>query len=148
MSKTDYKKQVVDFVKSAKPRSTGHKIVSQDGFLDGVVAQVEYTDSQSEVKQWVIVTKKYSGYADSDSQLIQQMNVATAKASAKWDWVNQIFNIGGLISLVLVVTASYLAIATEGKDIPEFLKASLLTIVGFYFGGYIHQSKKRKESDG
>jgi hypothetical protein len=30
------------------------------------------------------------------------------------------------------------------SDIPEYLKASLLTIVGFYFGGLVYQSKNKK----
>ena len=147
MSNTDYKKQVVDFVKSAKPRSTGHKLLSQDDFLDGIVAQVEYKDDTTDAKQWIVITTKHSGYADSESQLIQQMNVATTKYSNKWNWLNQIFNIGGLIALILVATASYLSISKGMQDIPEYLKASLLTIVGFYFGGLIHQSKKKKDTE-
>ena len=143
MSKLDYKKKVVDFVKSAKPRSTNHKLLSQDEYLDGVVAQVEYEDNEKNTKQWIIITKKHCGYADSESQLIQQMNTASSKYAGKWDWFNQIFNMSGLIALVLVGTASYLSVAKGVSDIPEYLKASLLTIVGFYFGGLIHQSRKK-----
>jgi hypothetical protein len=58
------------------------------------------------------------------------------------DWINHIFNMSGLITLVLVGTASYLSVAKGVADIPEYLKASLLTIVGFYFGGLAHQSRK------
>ncbi len=147
MNKLDYKKKVVDFVKSAKPRSTGHKLLSQDEYLDGVVAQIEYSDNGQNIKQWIVVTTKHSGYADSESQLIQQMNTASSKYAGKWDWINQIFNMGGLIALVLVGTASYLSIAKGMSDIPEYLKASLLTIVGFYFGGLIQQSRKKKDNE-
>ncbi len=147
MNKLDYKKKIVDFVKSAKPRSTNHKVVSQDEYLDGVVANVEYSDNQDHIKQWIIVTKKHTNYADSESQLIQQMNTASSKYAGKRNWVNQIFNIGGIIALVLVGTASYLSVAKGMSDIPEYLKASLLTIVGFYFGGLIQQSVKKKNGD-
>lgn len=139
----DFKKKVVEFVKSAKPRSTGHKIVSQDEYLGGVIAQVEYQDDNTNIKQWVIITKKHEGYADSESQLIQQMGAASNKHSSKLDWINQIFNIGGVIALVLVATSSYLTINNADGNIPEHLKASVLTIVGFYFGGLIQQKRKK-----
>ena len=144
MSKKDYKKKVVEYVRSTKPRSTGHKILSQDEYLDGVVTQIEYSDNNSIVKEWIVFTGKHTGYADSESQLIQQMNTASDKYSTKWDWLNQIFNMGGFIALILVSTASYLTLFKGVSDIPEYLKASLLTIVGFYFGGLVYQSKNKK----
>jgi len=149
MLKQDYKKKVVDFVKSSKPRSTGHKLNSQDDFLDGVVAQVEYTDGEDDAKQWVIVTSKYTNYANTESQLIQQMNAASNSFSTKFDWLNQIFNIGGIIALVLVGTAAYLSLTNPSSEIPEYLKTALLTVVGFYFGGYVSQRLRKKGgSDG
>ena len=46
MSKKDFKKKVTDFVKSSKPRSTGHRLISQDEFLDGVViAETDVTNT-------------------------------------------------------------------------------------------------------
>lgn len=144
MSKKDYKKQVVEYVRSTKPRSTGHKILSQDEYLDGVVTQIEYSGNNSIVKEWIVFTGKHKGYADSESQLIQQMNNASDKYSKKWDWLNQIFNMGGFIALILVGTASYLTVSKGVSDIPEYLKASLLTIVGFYFGRLVYQSKNKK----
>ncbi len=147
MNKIDYKKKVIDFVKSSKPRSTNHKITTQDDFLDGVVAQVEYTDGRPNVKQWIIVTSKHTNYADTESQLIQQMNVASNNYSNKLDWLNQIFNIGGIIALVLVGTASYISIIEPNSEIPEYLKTVLLTVVGFYFGGYASQGIRKKNKD-
>ncbi len=58
MSSIDHKRKIVEYIKSVKPRSAGHKLLSQDEYLDGVIAQVAYTDSQEDIKQWVIVTKK------------------------------------------------------------------------------------------
>ena len=147
MSKKDYKKKVVDYVRSTKPRSTGHKILSQDEYLDGVVTQIEYSDNSHTIKEWIIFTGKHTGYADSESQLIQQMNTASDRYSKKWDWLNQIFNMGGFIALILVGTASYLTLFKSVSDIPEYLKASLLTIVGFYFGGLVYQSKNKKNDE-
>jgi hypothetical protein len=144
MSKKDYKKKVVEYVRSTKPRSTAHRILSQDEYLDGVIIQIEYSDNNSSVKEWIVFTGKHKGYADSESQLIQQMNNASDKYSKKWDWLNQIFNMGGFIALILVGTASYLTLSKGVSDIPEYLKASLLTIVGFYFGGLVYQSKNKK----
>lgn len=105
---------------------------------------MEYQDDGSKVTQYIIVSKKHSGYAETESQLIQQMNTAAEKGSVAIGWLNQIFNIGGIIALILVLTASYITIWTNATDIPEYLKASLLTIIGFYFGGYIHQAGKKK----
>ena len=147
MSKKDYKKKVTDFVKSSKPRSTGHRLISQDEFLDGVVAQVEYNDGSDKVEQWVVVTGKYTNYADSESQLIQQMNAASNIYSAKFDWINQIFNIGGIIALVLVGTASYISLSNPESEIPEYLKTALLTVVGFYFGGYVSEGLRKRQSN-
>lgn len=147
MNKTDYKKKVVEFVKSAKPRSTGHKLNSQDDFLDGIVAQVEYMDGSSRVQEWIIVTSKHTNYADTESQLIQQMNVASKSLSKKFDWLNQIFNIGGIIALVLVGTASYISLKNPSSEIPEYLKTALLTVIGFYFGGYVSQGLRKKNNE-
>lgn len=145
---TDYKQKITTFIKKAKPRSTSHKIISQDDFIDGVVAKVEYQDDENKISKFVIITGKYSGYADNESQLIQQMNSATDKISADNGFVNKIFNIGGIIALVLVLTASYLVVFNGAQDVPEFLKASLLTIIGFYFGGFVHQKSKGKQNEG
>lgn len=147
MSKPDNKTNIVNFVKSAKPRSTGHKVLSQDVFLDGVVAQVEYIDGTTNVKQWIVVTSKHTNYADTESQLIQQMNAASNSFTNKFDWLNQIFNIGGIIALVLVGTASYISINHPDVEIPEYLKTTLLTVVGFYFGGYVSQGIKKKNKE-
>lgn len=148
MNKVDNKKKVVEFIKTSKPRSVGHKLISQDDFLDGVVVKIEYSDNEENITQWVIVTNKHINYADTESQLIQQMNVATNNFTNKWTWLNQVFNIGGIIALVLVGTASYLSLSTPNVDIPEYLKATLLTVIGFYFGGYVSQEvgKKNKEN--
>ncbi len=131
------KNLILDYIKSAKPRSTSHKILSQDDYIDGKVAKVEYSDGNETVAQWVVVTKKHTGYADSESQLIQQMESASTKERDKIDWINQVFNISGLIALVLVGASVYLTISNPDGNIPEHLKASVLTIVGFYFGGLV-----------
>jgi hypothetical protein len=72
----DKTKQVVEFIRTAKPRSTNHKVMSQDQYLDGVVAQVTFNDNGNSTTQWVVITDKHKGYADSESQLIQQMGTA------------------------------------------------------------------------
>ena len=98
---------ILDYIKNAKPRSTGHKILSQDNYINGKVAKVEYVDGSAPVTQWVVVTKRHSGYADSESQLIQQMESASTKEQGKIDWINQIINISGLIALILVGASVY-----------------------------------------
>ena len=140
----DNKKRVVDYLKSAKPRSTAHKIMSQDEYLDGVVAKVEYSDNGSNITQWVVVTNNHTGYADSESQLIQQMGSASTSAKGKFDWLNQLFNISGVIALILVGTSVYITLTSQDGNIPEHLKASVLTIVGFYFGGLAHKKGSKK----
>ncbi|MEQ1546172.1 hypothetical protein [Methyloglobulus sp.] len=134
---------ILDYIKSAKPRSTGHKILSQDEFLGGNVAQIEYSDNSQTLTQWVIVTKQHKGYADSESQLIQQLESASNKDRERVDWINQVFNISGLIALILVCASVYLTINTPNGNIPEHLKASVLTIVGFYFGGLVKGKKNQ-----
>src|SRR5690554_4340592 len=103
-------KSILGYLKVIKPRSDGHKILSQDEYLDGKVAQVEYVDNGVPQKLWIVVTKTHKGYADSESQLIQQLESASNKARERINWINQIFNISGLIALILVVTSVYLTI--------------------------------------
>lgn len=137
---------ILDYIKSAKPRSTGHKILSQDEYLGGNVAQIEYSDNGQTLKQWVVVTKLHKGYADSESQLIQQLESASNKNRDRIDWINQIFNISGLIALILVCASVYLTINNSDGNIPEHLKAAVLTIVGFYFGGVVKGKKNQANS--
>jgi len=139
------KNVIFEFIKSAKPRSTGHKILSQDDYLQGKVARVEYSDGGSVIAQWVVVTKQHKGYADSESQLIQQLETASDKERSRIDWINQVFNISGVISLILVCSSVYLTVHNPDGNIPEHLKAAVLTIVGFYFGGLI--KSKGSKSD-
>ncbi len=137
---------IFEYIKSAKPRSTAHKILSQDEYMGGKVAQVQYQDKEQSITQWVIVTRLHKGYADSESQLIQQLESASNKEREKVDWINQIFNISGLIALILVCASVYLTITNKDGNIPEHLKTSVLTILGFYFGGLVN-SKKNQSSN-
>jgi hypothetical protein len=134
---------ILDYIKTAKPRSSGHKILSQDEFLGGNVAEIEYSVEGKTVTQWVIVTKQHKGYADTESQLIQQMESASNKDRKRFDLINQVFNIAGLIALILVCASVYLTIKTQDGNIPEHLKASVLTIIGFYFGGLVKGKKNQ-----
>lgn len=137
---SDPKKKTISFIRTLKPRSSAHKILSNDPYVGGFVSKVEYVDNEDIVIQWVIITKKYSGHADNESQLIQQMDVAFNKNNK--NWVSKIFNISGVIALILVATASYLFIVKDAPDLPESLKTIMLTIVGFYFGGLVKQKQK------
>ena len=119
----DNKKRVTDFIKSTKPRSTNHKVTSQDEYLDGIVAQVTFDDDSNNITQWVVITDKHQGYADSESQLIQQMGTAHNAAKEKFDWLNQVFNIAGFIALILVGTSVYMTLTSEDGNVPEHLKA-------------------------
>lgn len=138
MSK-DPRKIAVEIVRSARPRSTAHKVISQDTFLDGFVSKVSHQDDGVITSFWVVATSKYKNHAEKESQLIQQMNTAVDKHAAKWSWVDRIFNVTGWLAVTLIVVSAYLLI-TE-KEVPEFLKAAFLTIVGFYFGGLLNKGK-------
>lgn len=136
----------LSFIKQAKPRSTGHKVLSQEGYLNGTVAQIELSDNGKTLQLWVVVTKRHKGYADSESQLIQQLESASTKEQERIDWINQLFNISGLIALILVGASVYLTLNSEDGNIPEHLKASVLTIVGFYFGGLLRERGKKEHA--
>jgi len=137
--------EILEYIKKAKPRSSAHKVLSQDSYLGGNVAQVEFSDNSVTMRLWVVVTKQHKGHADSESQLIQQLENACNKDRDRIDWINQIFNISGLIALVLVGASVYLTIKNPDGNIPEHLKALVLTIVGFYFGGIV-KGKRIKEN--
>lgn len=139
-------REILNYIKSAKPRGTAHKILSQDDYLGGIVAKVEYKDNDQTIVQWVVVTSRHNGYADSESQLIQQLQNASHKEAIRIDWIDRIFNLSGLIALFLVGASVYLTIKSPDGNIPEHIKASFLTIVGFYFGGLIRGKKSRVEA--
>lgn len=146
MSK-DPRKKAVEIVRSARPRSGSHKVVSQDAFLDGFVSKVDYEDDGTGASLWVVKTGKYQNHAEKESQLIQQMNAAVEKCSAKWSLIQRVFNVTGWLAVILVGVSAYLLISE--KEVPELLKAAFLTVVGFYFGGLLSNQKAGDgESDG
>lgn len=138
--------EIIEYLKKAKPRSSSHKILSQDSYVGGNVAQVEFIDNGSTMKLWIVVTKQHRGHADSESQLIQQLESAHNKDRERIDWTNQIFNISGLIALLLVGTSAYLTIINTDGNIPEHLKTLVLTIVGFYFGGLVKGNRIKENT--
>ncbi|QUX91492.1 hypothetical protein CYL31_08695 [Marinomonas sp. A3A] len=141
----DSRKKSVEIVKRSKPRSASHKVTSQDSFLDGFVSKVNYQDDGASRSVWVVFTSRYENHAEKESQLIQQMDAAVGKHADKWGWVKTIFNITGWLAVILIGVSAYLLV-TE-KEVPEFLKASFLTVVGFYFGGLLNE-KKQTDSNG
>lgn len=141
------KSHVIEYVKTIKPRSAAHKILSQDDYLDGKVAKVDFSDSGQETAIWCVLTKRHRGYAESESQLIQQLQIASVAGSRRFDWINQIFNISGLIAFVLVGASVYLTVTRQDGNIPEHLKAAVLTIIGFYFGGLVRTKQTHQSSD-
>lgn len=142
----DSRKTSVEIVKRSKPRGTSHKVISQDSFLDGFVSKVNYEDDGSSLSVWVVSTSRYENHAERESQLIQQMDAAVGKLADKWGWVKTIFNITGWLSVILIGVSAYLLV-TE-KEVPEFLKASFLTVVGFYFGGLLNEKKQIDNNGG
>lgn len=143
----DPKKKAIDIVRLARPRSKGHTVISQDEFLDGFVSKVNYQDDDVDACLWVVATGNCKNHAEKESQLIQQMNVAVERRVAKWSWVRHLFNVTGWVAVLLIGVSSYLLIAE--REIPEFLKAAFLTVVGFYFGGIVSKKNAGKEtSDG
>jgi hypothetical protein len=132
---TKNRNDALEYLKSVKPRSSSHKILSQDDYLNGIVANVEYMDNSETVRQWIVVTKTHKGYADSESQLIQLMQSASNSHAGARSLTNKLFNLTGVIALVLVGAFVYLSIMTQDGNVPEALKAMVLTVVGFYFGG-------------
>jgi hypothetical protein len=141
----DPRKQAVEVVRSARPRSSGHKVVSQDEFLDGFISKVTYRDDGTDAFLWVVATSKCQNHAEKESQLVQQMNVAVERRASKWSWARYLFNITGWLAVILIGVSSYLLISE--KEIPEFLKAAFLTVIGFYFGGLVSNRSGRAEND-
>ncbi|OTG62231.1 hypothetical protein [Acinetobacter silvestris] len=135
-------KKIIKYLKDQKPRSTGHKVLSKDEFIDGVIAKLSFDDgSVTEAKFWVILTKNHNSYAENESQLIQVVNTAISKNQDKVPFWDRVFNISGWIALAIVITVIFIALSSPTHDVPEFFKAAMLTILGFYFGGVINNKK-------
>ena len=135
----DSRKKSVEIVKQSKPRSTNHKVISQDTFLDGFVSKVNYQEEGDSIFLWVVFTSRFENHAEKESQLIQQMDAAVGKHTDKWGFLKIIFNITGWLAVILIGVSAYLLI--KEKEVPEFLKASFLTVIGFYFGGLLNEKK-------
>lgn len=134
-------KSFFDYVKKSKPRSINHKMLSKDDFLNGSVAQIEFNieGSDSSVEPlvvWVVLTKQHQGYADSESQLIQQLQAATKNIGKKCkiDWVGVI---SGVIAIILVFSLVILILFKSPSDVPNYLVTLVSTIMAFYFGGVV-----------
>lgn len=116
-------------------------MLSRDDFLNGSVAQIEFniegSDSSAEpLVVWVVLTKQHKGYADSESQLIQQLQAATKNIRKKYkiDWVGII---SGIISIILVSSLVILILFKSPSDVPNYLVTLVSTIMAFYFGGVV-----------
>lgn len=140
-SNRESSKSFFDYVKQSKPRSINHKMLSRDDFLNGSVAQIEFniegSDSSAEpLVVWVVLTKQHKGYADSESQLIQQLQAATKNIRKKYkiDWVGII---SGIISIILVSSLVILILFKSPSDVPNYLVTLVSTIMAFYFGGVV-----------
>lgn len=72
------------------------------------------------------------------------MDAAVGKHADKWEWIKKIFNITGWLAVILIGVSAYLLV-TE-REVPEFLKASFLTVIGFYFGGLLNEKKQADSS--
>ena len=114
----------------------------KNNFGTGIINYIYLLNSDKFLSlYWVIVTRQHKGYANSENQLFQQLESASNKEREKVDWINQILNISGLIALILVCASDYLTITNKDGNIPEHLKTSVLTILGFYFGGLVKSKK-------
>lgn len=95
---------------------------------------------------WVIITKKFKGSADSESQLIQQLQNAITHSKDGFQARYLILIIAGLIAILLVGTLVYLTIFGRPGGAPEYLIALVTTIVGFYFGGVLTDKHKEDKN--
>jgi len=140
-------KVIIDHVKNIKPRSKGHKIVSQDGFCGGKVAKVEFTDNNTpECISWVVLTKHYEGCAASESQLIQCFDNAVDKECENLRLKYKMPYVSSIIALVIVLLSAYLAIKAPDGNIPDTVKNALFMILGFYFSGFIQSKNSNKKA--
>ncbi|EJD6329730.1 hypothetical protein I5F07_19925 [Proteus vulgaris] len=134
---------IITYLKEQKPRSTNHKVSSKDDFIDGVIAKIVFNDgNQKDIELWVIITKTHKSYAESESQLIQGINTTITKNKGQVNFWDRFFNISGLIALAIVAVVIYFAITDKNRDVPEFFKTAMLTILGFYFGGMLKGNSK------
>ncbi|MFD3226490.1 hypothetical protein [Rahnella aceris] len=138
--------EVIGYLKKIKPRSRYHKVISRDNFINGSISKATFTDDGVDFTLWVISIKGLQSHADSESQLIQNINSAIKQDGSKLKFFNNLFNISGIIALIIVSCVVYLSITKPGADVPEFLKTSMLTILGFYFGGLVSGKTKNMES--
>ncbi|MGJ5662654.1 hypothetical protein [Morganella morganii] len=131
--------EVISYLKTIKPRSKSHKVLSRDTFINGFISKASFTDEGIDSSLWIISIKGQKSHADSESQLIQNINSAIKHDNRQPGLFNGLLNISGIIALIIVSCVVYLSIAHPERDIPEFLKTAMLTILGFYFGGLVSE---------
>lgn len=138
--------QAIDYIKSLKPRSKSHRIISRSEFMDGSISKVSFNHEEKDIDLWVIFTKNQKSHADDESQLIQSINTSIKQENKKFSFVKSLMNLSGLIALIIVIAVIYITINNPSNDVPEFLKTAMLTILGFYFGGLVVGKKSESVS--
>lgn len=137
--------EVIGYLKTIKPRSKSHKILSRDPFINGFIYKATFTDEGENTILWILFMKDQKSHAVNESQLIQNITSAINRDSGKFRFFNGLFNISGIIALAIVACVIFLAIAHPEANTPEFLKTAMLTILGFYFGGLASGKIKKSE---
>lgn len=144
------KSPVISYIKSSKPSSSSHRILSQDGYLDGSVAQVQFKDRDSksgnwqDYMLWVVITKKHEGSADTESQLIQQMQIAASRKTI-FNNLNFTSIVCAFISFVIISSFIYLVLFRPADNIPEYMKNLMFTVIAFYFGRIVQDKASPRE---
>jgi hypothetical protein len=97
---------------------------------------------------WGIITKNHLYFSETktENHLIQQLNTTFDNHDNRIKSILQKISDPGVIALILVLTSAYLFVIKGVSDIPETLKAMLLTIVGFYFGSMVKQKTEKHEN--
>lgn len=121
------------------PRAQKPSIDGENLFLGGRVYEVLYTenDSQNENKVYVILVDGCEESVAPDTRaVIKQLNDVAEKKLIQQKpsvWIN-FLSLSGLIALILVMAILYMVIFAK-QEVPEFLTATFLAVIGFYFGG-------------
>lgn len=138
MSKKQNENPAIKVFSEQNTRAENLSFGGESSFLDGKVCEVFYKedDSQNEKTAYVILVGDCKKIAYDTRGIIQQLNDVAEKELSKQkpSWWEKFLNLSGLIALILVLAIIYMAIFTE-REVPEFLTATFLTIMGFYFGG-------------
>ncbi len=137
------KQQVIQEFKKIRPRTTNHQIKHQKNEGKITYAEVGYKEQNAtDETAYILFSKDLKLIEDSEESLI--IKYATLEKEEPSKNFNKILTVTGIIAILLTIAIIIYVFVFPDKDVPDILKIVFTSIVSFYYGGHLTNSKGEK----